>query len=99
MGDFDQRRGIRLGNHHGRQRYLARTPPFRRTRASVGVNELDSPTITLPAGSAQLTFRQNYNLESGYDGGVLEIKIGSGAWTDIVTAGGSFASGGYIGVA
>jgi putative transposon-encoded protein len=26
---------------------------------------------------------------------VLEIKIGSGAWTDIVTAGGSFVSGGY----
>ena len=64
--------------------------------ASVGVNELDSPTITLPAGSAQLTFRQNYNLESGFDGGVLEIEIGGGAWTDILTAGGSFVSGGYV---
>ena len=32
--------------------------------ASVGVNELDSPPIALPAGSAQLTFRQNYNLET-----------------------------------
>ena len=38
------------------------------------MNELDSPAITLPAGSAQLTFRHNYNLESGYDGGVLEIS-------------------------
>jgi uncharacterized repeat protein (TIGR01451 family) len=64
----------------------------------VGVNELDSPAITLPAGSAQLTFRQNYNLESTYDGGVLEIEIGGGAWTDILTAGGSFVSGGYIAV-
>jgi len=63
--------------------------------ASVGVNELDSPSIILPAGSAQLSFRQYYNLESGYDGGVLEIKIGGGSWTDIVTAGGSFVSGGY----
>ena len=64
--------------------------------ASIGVNELDSPAITLPAGDLQLTFRHNYNLETSYDGGVLEIKIGSGAWTDIVAAGGSFVSGGYI---
>jgi hypothetical protein len=42
-----------------------------------------------------LTFRNNYNLETTYDGGVLEIKIGGGAWTDILTAGGSFVSGGY----
>ncbi len=61
----------------------------------VGVNELDSPTITLPAGSAQLSFRQNYNLETSYDGGVLEISIADGAWTDILAAGGSFVSGGY----
>ena len=63
--------------------------------ASVGENELDSPPIALPAGSAQLTFQQNYNLERTYDGGVLEIKIGGGAWTDILAAGGSFVSGGY----
>jgi len=30
-----------------------------------------------------------------YDGGVLEVKIGTGAFTDILTAGGSFVSGGY----
>ena len=66
--------------------------------ASIGVNELDSPAIPLPAGQSQLTFRQNYNLESGYDGGVLEIAIAGGAWTDIVTAGGTFVSGGYVAV-
>ena len=32
-----------------------------------------------------------------YDGGVLEIKIGAGSFTDILAAGGSFVSGGYNG--
>src|SRR5205814_5434356 len=59
-----------------------------------------SPPITLPAGSSQLTFRNNYDLETGsgangYDGGVLEIKIGTNSFTDILAAGGSFASNGY----
>jgi hypothetical protein len=63
--------------------------------ASVGESELDSPPILLPAGSAQLTFQHNYNLERTYDGGVLDIKIGDGAWTDILAAGGSFVRGGY----
>jgi uncharacterized repeat protein (TIGR01451 family) len=64
--------------------------------ANIGVNELDSPAITLPAGPAQLTFRQQYDLESAYDGGVLEIRIGTGSWTDILVAGGGFVSGGYV---
>lgn len=64
---------------------------------TIGLNELDSPAITLPNAFEQLSFRQNYDLETGYDGGVLEIKIGSsGSWTDILTAGGSFVSGGYV---
>ncbi|NQU09717.1 M6 family metalloprotease domain-containing protein, partial [bacterium] len=62
---------------------------------SVGVNELVSPAIAIVSTTAQLTFRHNYNLEATYDGGVLEIKIGAGGFTDIVTAGGSFVSGGY----
>ena len=70
--------------------------------ATIGSNALVSPSIMLSAGPAQLTFRNNYNLEArsadtttAYDGGVLEIKIGAGAFTDILTAGGSFVSGGY----
>jgi hypothetical protein len=49
-----------------------------------------------------LTFRQNYSLTAsvtnsglGYDGGVLEIKIGGGSFQDILAAGGAFVSGGY----
>jgi hypothetical protein len=67
---------------------------------NVGLNELVSPPITLPAGPSHLTFRNNYDLEAGpastaFDGGVLEIKVGTNAFTDIVVGGGSFVSGGY----
>ena len=68
--------------------------------ATSQVNTLVSPPIAVPAGlSSQLSFRNNYNLEKGggaaFDGGVLEIKIGSGAFADILSAGGTFVSGGY----
>jgi len=63
---------------------------------SVGLAELDSPSIVLPATAAQLRFRHSYSLENTFDGGVLEIKLGAGPWTDILTAGGSFSLGGYV---
>ena len=63
-----------------------------------GLSELISPAISVNIASAQLTFRQAYNTENGYDGGVLEIQIGGGAFTDIVAAGGSFLSNGYTAV-
>lgn len=66
--------------------------------AAVGLTELDSPPILLPSGPTQLTFRNNYSTECTYDGGVLEIAIAGGAWTDILAAGGSFVTGGYDGV-
>ncbi len=67
---------------------------------NIGLSELVSPAINAPLGQSKLTFRNNYDFETGagndgYDGGVLEIKIGTNAFTDILTAGGSFASGGY----
>jgi PKD repeat protein len=70
---------------------------FSSDASAAGVNELDSPPINVPSAGAQLNFRHNYNTESGYDGCVLEIKIGSGAYTDILAAGGTFVSGGYNG--
>ena len=69
--------------------------------ATPQVNTLVTPSIALPAGQpSQMSFRNNYNLEanggsSAFDGGVLEIKIGAGAFTDILSAGGSFVAGGY----
>jgi uncharacterized repeat protein (TIGR01451 family) len=70
--------------------------------ASTSENALVSPVISIASTNAQLSFRQNYSFEyrssSGHpyrDGGVLEIKIGSGAFNDILAAGGSFVAGGY----
>ena len=68
-----------------------------------GQTELDSPIIPIATASAQLTFAQNYNLAmhasrsrtTYYDGGVLQISIAGGAFTDILAAGGSFAANGY----
>ena len=59
---------------------------------------LTSPVIAIPAGeSAQLQFRNLYNMELNFDGEVLEISINGGPFQDILDAGGSFASGGYNG--
>jgi hypothetical protein len=58
---------------------------------------LDSPAFPITSASATLTFRQNRNLENGFDGGVLEVSINGGAFQDILAAGGSFAVGGYNG--
>jgi hypothetical protein len=62
---------------------------------AIGVDEIVSPPVAIPASSAQLSFRHNYATEAGFDGGVLEIKIGAGSFADILSAGGSFAAGGY----
>jgi len=66
---------------------------------NVGLSDLVSPSIALPGGQNLLSFRNYYQLEgnppAGLDGGVLEIKIGAGSFTDILAAGGSFVSGGY----
>jgi uncharacterized repeat protein (TIGR01451 family) len=66
-----------------------------------GQNALVSPLIPVAGTNAQLSFRHSYSLEyhgqTYYDGGVLEIQIGNGTFTDILTAGGSFAAGGYNG--
>ena len=67
-------------------------------------NSLTTPVIAVPAApgsgtnpTVQLSFRNSFNTEGGFDGGVLEISINGGAFADIVTAGGSFVTGGYNG--
>ncbi|MBP7147259.1 MAG: DUF11 domain-containing protein [Acidobacteria bacterium] len=58
---------------------------------------LDSPPIAVSATNYQVTFKHRYDLESTYDGAVLEISIAGGPFQDILAAGGTFVSGGYTG--
>jgi hypothetical protein len=82
------------------------TPPnsvYSATPNQIGSNELTTPIFSIVSPTAELEFRNKYDLESTflrnrlYDGSVLEIKIGSGGWQDILAAGGVFLSGGYDG--
>jgi len=70
--------------------------------ATVGETFLVTPSLTVPAGGAQISFSNLFNLEAdtsgpnvGYDGMVLEISVNGGAFADIITAGGSWVTGGY----
>ena len=56
---------------------------------------LTSPALTITTLNRTIQFRNNYGLENGFDGGVMEISVNGGAFTDVITAGGSFTSGGY----
>ncbi|HEV7645579.1 MAG TPA: M36 family metallopeptidase [Pyrinomonadaceae bacterium] len=71
---------------------------FLQEQATVGTNALETPAILINSASAQLTFKNLFNLENTFDGMVLEISnpaVSGGAYQDIITAGGSFVSGGY----
>ena len=62
---------------------------------AVGNAEIVSPAISVPAGGGQVSFRNLFNLEDTYDGGVLEIAVNGGAFADITTGGNAFLTGGY----
>ena len=63
-----------------------------------GGTDLTSPPLTISAQAATVTFRNRYETEANWDGGVLEISIAGGQFQDIIAAGGRFISGGYNGV-
>lgn len=58
---------------------------------------LTSPIFPVVTAAAQLTFQHSYNTEECCDRGFLEISIAGGAFTDIISAGGSFVTGAYNG--
>jgi len=68
--------------------------------SQINDTNLTSPTINIVTTTAKVTFRNRWAFEtsiSPYDGGVFEISISGAAFTDILSAGGSFVSGGYTG--
>jgi subtilisin-like proprotein convertase family protein len=60
-----------------------------------GIAELVSPAIALGNVQHKLIFRHFYQTDFEFDGGVLEISLNGGGFTDIVTAGGTFVTGAY----
>ncbi len=76
---------------------------FSRDLQFVGVNEMVTPAFRVDSAEARVRFQNWYELETTflrnrrYDGSILEIKIGNGAWQNITAAGGVFESGGYDG--
>jgi hypothetical protein len=67
---------------------------------TIGDKQLLSSSIPVIADSppARVSFRNNFNLQDGFDGGVLEISFDDGlTFQDILAAGGTFRSGGYNG--
>lgn len=76
----------------------AHSPPnvaFAADAGTISDNRLDTPTFAITSDHATATFQNNYIMENGYDGGVLEISMGGGDFQDILAAGGSFLTGGY----
>jgi len=68
--------------------------------AVISDKQLLSPNIPFvaDAGAPQLGFRNNFNFQDGFDGGVLEVSYDGGlTFQDVLAAGGTFVLGGYNG--
>jgi len=81
----------------------ADTPPnaaFVDDPATISDKQLLSPNIILicDQGGVGITFRNNFNFQDGFDGGVLEVSYDGGlTFQDVLAAGGTFVRGGYNG--
>jgi hypothetical protein len=80
----------------------ADTPPnaaFIDDPATISDKQLLSPSIEsiCDAGAVQVAFRNNFDLQDGFDGGVLEVSYDDGLTFQDVLAVGTFVLGGYNG--
>jgi hypothetical protein len=68
--------------------------------ATISDKQVLSPTISFTTlEPVQIFFRNNFNFQDGFDGGVLEISFDQGiTFQDIAAAGGTFSNGGYNGM-
>lgn len=60
-----------------------------------GQSYLISPPFVVATSQAQLYFRNAFDTSNTFDGGILEIAIGSGPFVEITQAGGSFVKDPY----
>ena len=67
---------------------------FAPRHTTVNSSYLISPEITVNNHSFELRFDHDHNTEDLFDGGILEISINDGTWTEWIAAGGSFAKNG-----
>jgi len=68
--------------------------------ATISDKQLLSPTMVSLCdwGWVQVSFRNNFNLQDGFDGGVLEVSYDHGlTFQDVLDAGGTLVLGGYNG--
>lgn len=69
---------------------------FGNSAATVNAAALISPSVAIGSASSKIKFKNKFDLEDTYDGVVLEYSTNNGTtWTDVITGGGSFVSGGY----
>jgi len=65
---------------------------------TISDKQLISPNISFGGATVRVFFSNNFNLQEGFDGGVLEVSFDNGlTFQDILTAGGTFIYGGYNG--
>jgi uncharacterized repeat protein (TIGR01451 family) len=56
---------------------------------------LVSPSVSIGTPGGILEFRHRYDLETRWDGGVLEASLDGGAWFDLLNSAASVEAGGY----
>lgn len=64
-------------------------------RSGVGEASLLSPSFVLASDGGTLSFQHLFQLESGFDGGVLEVSRNQGPWLDLIEDPVVTVSGGY----
>ena len=67
---------------------------FAQDVAAVSDQYLTMANTVTPSGTSVLTFWHHYNLEDCFDGGVVEISVNGGGWTDL---GAQMTQSGYNG--
>jgi hypothetical protein len=64
---------------------------------TTNLTAIETPAFAVSVPNATLSFQKAFDSDRGFDGVALDIKIGNGAWRDILVAGGTFVAGEYNG--